>query len=873
MTRSKPMTRSNHRAWARRTVAAGLLAALAGGCATTDKEPDVHYLGKASLKYYEDHATEVDYPAGVEGDIVPLANSDAPRAVTDRRHDDVWDLSLTEALHCTLSNNKVIRSRISRGNPAQKGLGTSTLTGPDTIVSIYDPAIQESGVLFGGRGVEAALADFDATYSATALWGRNEQFQNNGLLNPGVTGLFEQVSETATVNNQIGKTFATGGSATVFHNWNYLGTNSPATAFPSSYSNATGVTFRQPLLAGAGVEYTRVAGPRNPNFGAITGVNQGVLIARINNDITLANFEISTRNLLKDVEDAYWNLYFAYRQYDTALTARNSALRGWREAQAKLLIGGAPNFKPADEAQARDRYFETRAQVETALNQIYTSEAEIRRLMGLPPNDGRVIRPLEEPATAKFVPDWHASLCEALVQRAELRRQKWNIKSLELQLTAAENLTMPALDFVSGYQVNGFGDDLLGTQANSTNQNLGSAYGNLLGGNQTGWNLGVNLTVPIGFRQARTQVRNIELRLAKAREVLSTQELDVAHEVADAIQAIEYNYQNAETNFNRRNAAARRVALFEAELEAGTVTLDEVLRAQASLATAEVAYFQSLVQYNQAISYLHFVKGTLLERDNVQLEEGKWNPQAYQQALRRAWERSNAFRDPFKQDDRPPFGIPDDSRSLTLPGGETIHSKQMSDGTAPPAAPQGGTVPPAPATEPPANPFPGLEPQPVPETPTPADITPTAGLFPGAGKVHPLLPSGYQLPNPAQPGPTQPGPAQPGPANQAAKPVVRTLPGVSAIGPRQPASVAAAYPASSLFPAEPEDRLPVRVAASAAVPGRASVDAGEVPMTTMTTLGSPRGPATRGVTTVGDDEPYPVRAIQQTSFSGGFPSP
>jgi len=701
--------RSRRRAWARRTVAVALLGIGAAGCNSIDKEPPLTYLGKASLKHYEDEATEVAYPAGVEGDVTPVLDSEEPRTVGDRRKDEVWDMTLTEALHCALKGSQVIRTRSTRGQVAGSGLRTNTLTNPDRIPSIYDPAIQETGVLFGGRGVEAALADFDAQFTTSTVWGRNAAYSNNGGGFFGLGGLggvggsgqpaFVSTQETAQFQSGFRKQFATGGTANVFHNWNYLGTNQPGTLFPSTYSGATGVAFRQPLLAGGGVEFTRIAGPSNPNFGAITGVTQGVLIARINNDITVADFEVSVRNLMKDVEDTYWDLYLGYRVYDAAVTARNSALRSWREAKARLEIGGVQGFRPADEAQARDRYFETRAQVEAALNQIYLTEAELRRLMGLPPNDGRVIRPVEEPATSKLTPDWHASLADALMFRTELRRQKWSIKSLELQLIAANNLTRPRLDLVSNYQVNGFGDKLLSRGDDDeagTAQGLDSAYETLLQGAQTGWPLGFELSVPVGFRQAKAQVRNIELRLAKSREVLSAQELDVTHEVADSLQAVEFNYRNAETNFNRRSAAARRVELFEQELEAGTVTLDEVLRAQASLATAEVEYFRSLVQYNQALAYLHFVKGTLLERDGVTLEEGTWTPKAYDQALRRAWERSHAFPNPLLSVEPPPFAIPDDSRRLVIPPGETPP-------VPPPAeSPAAGGTPPAPLAEPPA---------------------------------------------------------------------------------------------------------------------------------------------------------------------------
>ncbi len=726
------MRRDKMRAWARRTVGLGLLAAGVAGCSTT-QEPALTYLGKASLKYYEDEATELAYPTGAEGDVTPVLNSDEPRAVGDRRKDEIWDLTLTEAIHCSLTNSQVIRSRVrSRGTTGSLGFSSEALTNPNNAASIYDPAIQESGVLFGGRGVEAALADFDAQLNTSLIWGRNSTYQNNAFLS-GFGGSFNQgggpttvpatvlTQESADFQSGIAKTFATGGQVNVFHNWNYNGNNLPSTSqlFRSAYTGSTGIGFTQPLLAGAGVEYTRIAGVAQ-GFRGITGVSQGVLIARINQDITLADFEINVRNLVKDVEDMYWNLYLAYRQYDVAIVARNSALRSWREAKARLDIGGVQGFRPADEAQAKDRYFETQAQVESALNDIYTSEAELRRLMGLPPNDGRVIRPIEEPTTAKITPDWNTSLTDGLMFRTELRRQKWNIKSLQLQLFAAESLTQPQLNLVSNYQVNGFGDNLLSSSDNDgiTNEGLNSAYGTLLNGEQTGWNLGLQFSMPIGFRQAKTQVRNIELRLAKANEVLSAQELDVAHEVADALQAVNFQYKNAESNFNRRAAAARRVQLFEQELEAGTVTLDDVLRAQASLATAESAYYTSLIQYNQSLSYLELVKGTLLERDGVQLEEGMWTPKAYEQALRKAWHRSHAFENPLLKTVPPPFAIPEDSRQLICP----------------PGSPNGSGLPPAPAGEavPPAPPAPSREAKSSPidpslEDPTIPPLAPPAG--------------------------------------------------------------------------------------------------------------------------------------------------
>ena len=60
-------------------------------------------------------------------------------------------------------------------------------------------------------------------------------------------------------------------------------------------------------------------------------------------------------------------------------------------------------------------------------------------------------------------------------------------------------------------------------------------------------------------------------------------------------------------------------------------------------ATAEVTFYTSVVEYQKALTDLHFRKGTLLELNNVHLAEGMWTPEAYNDALRRAWARSYAL--------------------------------------------------------------------------------------------------------------------------------------------------------------------------------------------------------------------------------------
>lgn len=619
------------------------------GC--VHRSDPLHYPHDDPVRYYRDYAETINYPDVVSPTPDEISFSEAPHTVLSQERSEPWDMTLAEAVAIALHNNRVIRSAGQFLSPGNMLLNA----GPQN-PSVYDPAIQESGVLFGTRGVEAALADFDANFVTNMMWGRNEQIQNNPFFGAGLTPGGTLVQENAAFQAGLSKDFAYGGQFQVGHQVNYLWSNAPGQLFPSVYTGNVSARYRHPLLAGSGTEYTRIAGPITQSFGGISGVTQGVVIARINNDIEIAEFQAAVRNLVKDVQDTYWDLYLAYRNFDTAVTARNAALATWRFAEITVQEGGPINV--ADESQARDQYWAADALVKNSRSNIFTAETRLRRLLGLPINEGKVIRPSDEPITAEYLPDWEISLSDALTRRVELRKQKWNIKSLELQLKAARSLTRPRLDFVADYRINGFGDQLLDyddADSAGTTQGLNSFYETLTQGSQTGWGLGFELTMPIGFRQAHAQVRNIELRLAKAREVLYAQEMEIGHELAAAVQELTRAYAAAQANFSRRDAAIENVRVYALQEAGGIITIDEVLRAQERRAQAEVAFFTAVVDYNKAITNLNFRRGTLLEDANVHLLEGDWNPDAYIDAYRRAQCRTGAVEVPCKDTEPPEF--------------------------------------------------------------------------------------------------------------------------------------------------------------------------------------------------------------------------
>jgi len=360
-----------------------------------------------------------------------------------------------------------------------------------------------------------------------------------------------------------------------------------------------------------------------------------VSIARLNTRISVLEFEGRVQALLRSVEEAWWDLALAYRAYDSECTARDMAWQLWQQVKGRL-EAGLEGAGAADEAQARENFHERSTLADDALATLYQREAQLRRLVGLPVNDGGLIRPLEELETPGVSLDWHQLLAEALTNRVELRRQQSLIQGLCAQLRAAGNLAKPRLDFVSGYQLNGFGDDLLG---DSGEPPYPSAYETLFDNRQTGWNLGFEFSMPLGFRASRATVRNLEIRLAKARAVLSAQELEISHELAHAFQQLDRWEAALRGHTLRLEAARQRAAAYEADYRAGRAHLDLLLRATVSQTQAELALQRAQAELRKAMAEINFRSGRLLARHNITLAEGIWQPRAHAAALERNLKR------------------------------------------------------------------------------------------------------------------------------------------------------------------------------------------------------------------------------------------
>jgi len=622
---------------------------LAGGCAP--RQP-FYFFEDGDLSHYVGAIQKLEYPDTEQQPLDEAAGTLEPMTLSNAKVDQIWELSLEEAIRTSLENGKVLRNLGGRfssfGGPRpQTGEPpVSLLTAPAATPSIYDPAITETDPF---RGVESALAAFDAQLSASSTWQNGMRPQNVDPLFQ--TFLFVPVLRTNTgvTTAGISKRTATGAQFGFSNTAQLDATNNLFRDVPSLWTTSYDFTFSQPLLQGAGVTYNRIAGPDTfdnvfgrPNF-------RGVLLARINADISLADFEAGVRNLVSDTEQSYWELYFAYRNLEARKVGRDSSLEAWRKVHA-LYVEQSRGGEADKEAQAREQYFFFRSEVEQALTDVYRCENRLRYMMGISASDGRLIRPSDEPTTARISFDWQQSLVEALSRSAELRRQKWIIKQKELELTAAKNLLLPRLDVGGRWRFLGVGENLFGgasypvntptvANPNALSFENTNAYSTLMSGQFQEWQAQAQFLMPIGFRRELATVRNQQLQLARERARLQDEELEASHALVEAVRNVDTNFALAQTNFNRRVAAERQVEAVQAAYDAGTVTLDQLLDAQRRRAEAESSYARSLVDYNRSIAALHFRKGSLLEYNGVFLAEGPWPGKAYFDAHRRARQR------------------------------------------------------------------------------------------------------------------------------------------------------------------------------------------------------------------------------------------
>ena len=512
------------------------------------------------------------------------------------------DVTLEEALRIALSNAEVLRD-----------LGASVLRFPKQVETAESLGLVQTDPQ---AGLEAALSAFDAHAYGLGKWQNNDRRFNNRFFGGGATA-FQQ--DTHDYVFQLSKRMATGSQFALRSVTDYDANNATGNLTPSAWQTQIHAELRQPLMQGGGTTFNRIAGPS-----AKPGVYNGILIAKVNQDISSAKFRQEMRDYVSDVVNAYWDLYFAYRDLDAKRASLERSRLTWQglEAQRTSSLKSA-----APEALAREQYYRFQSELQDAiagkLNQrtqvnnstsggtfagatgVQVAERRLRLLIGMPLSDGKLVRPADEPIDAPIVYDWASISMEALEQRTELQQQRLLVKRREMELLAAKNFLLPKLDFITIYRLRGLDQSLMGS--NSAFEELGTA-------DYQEYEASLEWKMPVGYRQAHAAVKNAEIQIRRDKAILREQERQILHDLTAAVAESERALTQMKTNLNRYLAASDALNVLEANRKAGfPISLEQLLDAQRRVSESQSKYHLAAAEYSVAVKNVQYEKGTLLQ--------------------------------------------------------------------------------------------------------------------------------------------------------------------------------------------------------------------------------------------------------------------
>ena len=395
-------------------------------------------------------------------------------------------------------------------------------------------------------------------------------------------------SENRRVQVGIDKRFSTGATITLDSSIARNSSNNNAARNPD-YGSNVGLLIRQPLLKDAW-----------------STVNLAPLArAKVTADRSLFELRSDVLDLVLNTEIAYWNL--VYTRADKALTASSLAL-------AKNLLEENSERKrlglvtPLEVLQAEAEFLNQQEAIIQADRAIEDAQDVLRHAIGQTdfiqsisgeilvtslPDRMDPLRPIGEVVKDTIHSDVDAKVQERRVEVERINR------------ILAQDETRPDLDLTAG--VTYLGRD----------QDGNTAYRGAYNADGHDWTLGLELRMPLGFRDARARARQAE----RALESATLQLYNIKQEKALAARNA---WRSASAGFKRIEVTRASVLLNEEAFEqerarygSGLVPYRSLLEAQRDYDRAKSNYLQSIIETLRAKVRLSRVDGTLLARNGL----------------------------------------------------------------------------------------------------------------------------------------------------------------------------------------------------------------------------------------------------------------
>ena len=450
---------------------------------------------------------------------------------------------------------------------------------------------------------DLTLAEQEAFYRPTLSF----NYDNSSATIPSRTQLdggLVTISDTANVDVGVNQPVKWGGgNLNVGFDNNRQETTSAFSSFNPSFRSVFFAQYTQPLLRGFNVDNQR----------------QQIRITQINRDISDVDLRQTITNTLADVRNAYWELLYSVASVEVQQQALDLAEQLVRDNRARVEIG---TLAPIDIVQAQSEAAARRQTLAAALQALRTAELTLKRLIVEGTQDElwtAELNPVDQPQLSRPPIDVEAAVRNALAQRTDLDRAQRQQDINQLNVDTLRNGTLPALDLVGTYQLQGQGGnflvrggDLGGEVGAIVPGGYGDAIDQIVDARFPLWTVGLQLSYPFGTSSEEAALERARLQVRQTDAQLRQLELTVATEVTNAALQITSIQERIDAATAARELAQQQLAAEESRFEVGLSTNFFVVQAQRDLATAQEAELRAILDYQRALIEFERVQQTSL---------------------------------------------------------------------------------------------------------------------------------------------------------------------------------------------------------------------------------------------------------------------
>lgn len=370
-----------------------------------------------------------------------------------------------------------------------------------------------------------------------------------------------------------------------------LNTNSQFAFLDPEYDGFGSLSFRQPLLQGFTAN-----GRKDLTF------------AEFEYDAAKALYDQEVINTTSEVEIAYWNLYTAERNYGVQKLVRDRANDFLIETQLREEAG---LVGPEQVANAKTFLAEQEILFIDQEEDLDNKSDELSTLIGIWPDPITPRFKTTETPPSKFPIDpIEAMIDYALEANLQLKAIQDEIDATNTLVDAAAWNVLPSLDLLGSISSSGIGGDsktiVFGsdTLRTTTSGSYGDMLNQVITRDYPGWSIGVELSLPIGFRSDIGEKDRLEALTDNVEQRYIELSREIEKSIRKAHRELMHGNGRLRAAEDGVDAAQEQVRIGRIEFQNGRTTAFELVRLGEDFAKAQRRYSEALVRTVNAVAKL-----------------------------------------------------------------------------------------------------------------------------------------------------------------------------------------------------------------------------------------------------------------------------